>query len=104
LFVDHSIIQSAIEQAKMKFFILGKDRVIKLCSEAKEKEDEKFSSESIYRSMNELKAITSSKDKIKSQDFVYDSVSRLLNSVVECKGSCGEVAGKIMVMQVERDC
>jgi hypothetical protein len=92
----------------MKFFIFGKDRVIKLCSEAKEKEDEKFSSESVYRSMNELKAITSSKDKIKSQDFVYDSVSRLLCSVVECKYTFMEMIGKIMiskrVIKLERDC
>jgi hypothetical protein len=59
----------------MKFFILSKDRVTKLCNEAKEKEDENFSSISVHRSMSELKAITSNKDKIKSQDLVCDSVS-----------------------------
>jgi hypothetical protein len=62
----------------MKLFILGKDKVTKLCSEAKEKEDEKFSCESIYRNMIEMKDITPNKDKIKSQEFVSDRVSTVL--------------------------
>ncbi|PSN39178.1 hypothetical protein C0J52_14051 [Blattella germanica] len=74
---DHTIIQSAIEQAKMKFFILGKDRVSKLCAEnaQKEKEDDTFSSDLISKSMKELKSITSKDTKLKTADFVYDSVS-----------------------------
>lgn len=62
----------------MKFFIIGKEKVSKTCSDSKEKEDKKFSGESIHRSMNEMKAISSNKDKTKSQDFVYDSVSIVL--------------------------
>ena len=74
-FIDHSVIQSAIEQAKMKFFILGKDRLTKLCSDNKEKENRALLSESIHRSCDELKTLTSSKNKFKSQGYVYDSVS-----------------------------
>ncbi|PNF33520.1 hypothetical protein B7P43_G17638, partial [Cryptotermes secundus] len=69
---DHGIIQSAIEQAKMKLFIIAKEKASKTSSDSKEKEDEKFSGESIHRSMNEMKAISSNKDKTKSLDFVYD--------------------------------
>lgn len=72
------MIQSAIEQAKMKLFIIAKDKASRTSSDSKEKEDEKFSGESIHRSMNEMKAISSSKDKTKSLDFVYDKVSIVL--------------------------
>jgi len=77
-FIDHSIIQSAIEQAKMKFFILGKDRLTKMCSDNKEKENRELLSESIHRSCDELKTLTSSKNKFKSQGYVYDSVSMVV--------------------------
>ncbi|KAJ4449055.1 hypothetical protein ANN_00450, partial [Periplaneta americana] len=69
---DHSLIQSAVEQAKMKFFILGKERLVR-SYEGKGNEDENFSSESIHKSMDEMKAISSSKEKLKSPKFVYDS-------------------------------
>ncbi|XP_069672695.1 general transcription factor 3C polypeptide 1 [Periplaneta americana] len=69
---DHSLIQSAVEQAKMKFFILGKERLVR-SYEGKANEDENFSSESIHKSMDEMKAISSSKEKLKSPKFVYDS-------------------------------
>lgn len=77
-FIDHSIIQSAIEQAKMKFFILGKDRLTKMCSDNKEKENRELLNESIHRSCDELKTLTSSKNKFKSQGYVYDSVSMMV--------------------------
>jgi hypothetical protein len=62
----------------MKFFILGKEKVSKIFSDSKEKKDDKFSGESIHRSMKEMKAISSNKDKTKSQDLVYDKVSIVL--------------------------
>ncbi|GFG28372.1 hypothetical protein Cfor_01748 [Coptotermes formosanus] len=70
---DHSIIQSAIEQAKMKFFILGKDRLAKLCSDTKEKENRDVLSESMHRSCDGLKTLPSSKNKFKTQGYAYDS-------------------------------
>jgi len=60
----------------MKFFILGKDRLTKMCSDNKEKENTE--SESIHRSCDELKTLTSSKNKFKSQGYVYDSVSMVV--------------------------
>jgi hypothetical protein len=74
-FIDHSVIQSAVEQAKMKFFILGKEKLGKLCNDAKEKENRELVSESIHRSCDELKTLSSGKNKFKSQGCVYDSVS-----------------------------
>jgi hypothetical protein len=62
----------------MKFFIVGKERVAKICSDSKEKEDEKFAGDSIHRSMNEMRAVSSKTDKTKAQDYVYDSVSIVL--------------------------
>nr|CAD7571813.1 unnamed protein product [Timema californicum] len=64
---DHTVIQSAIEQAKMKFFIQPKEKVSKLVQEtAKLKEENSknpFLAPSIHESMNELKAVTTSKEK-----------------------------------------
>jgi hypothetical protein len=77
-FIDHSVIQSAIEQAKMKFFILGKEKLNKPCSDNKEKENRDLLSESIYRSCDELKTLTSNKNKLKSQGYIYDSVSMVV--------------------------
>jgi hypothetical protein len=59
----------------MKFFILGKDRLAKLCSDTKEKENRDVLSESMHRSCDGLKTLPSSKNKFKTQGYAYDSVS-----------------------------
>ncbi|CAG2055942.1 unnamed protein product, partial [Timema podura] len=70
---DHTVIQSAIEQAKMKFFIPPKEKVSKLVQEtAKLKEENSknpFLAPSIHESMNELKAVTTSKEKKPSVQY-----------------------------------
>nr|CAD7262279.1 unnamed protein product [Timema shepardi] len=69
----HTVIQSAIEQAKMKFFIQPKEKVSKLVQEtAKLKEENSknpFLAPSIHESMNELKAVTTSKEKKPSVQY-----------------------------------
>jgi hypothetical protein len=62
----------------MKLFIIGKERVTKVCSDSKGKADEKLSGDSTPRSRNEVKAISSKKDENTAQDYVYDSVSIVL--------------------------
>ncbi|KAJ9600248.1 hypothetical protein L9F63_009473, partial [Diploptera punctata] len=70
---DHTIIQSAVEQAKMKFFILGRDKISKVNVEKeKVEEDERFLTETINTSMNELKSISSKDTKAKTCEYQYD--------------------------------